>query len=589
MKLTHRLWQSSIYKRLFIAFIAATIPIYILAGILYSWASSLLRKDIVDSAETQSENYISGLNGTLDRFNSLQYDMLNDTYLIQLVNAYDILEPYRKIELIHFLRAKLVSIRNSSDLIVDTRLYLSNIGIEISAVDGYGLMKEDVITPAMLNDPYNIISYNDSLLIVAYPLESEYKDTPEIIVEIELRSSELKRGAQAALEKEFTGALVLGLGSNANNIIAVADDKLEQPIKEHYRKLVKVESESSNELPPADLDKDYIFVHSDLTESRLYVDHYLYKPTMFRTISEYIQWFWLFFGATVMMVALYLYYINRVINKPMVKLVRAFKRVEEGNFELNIRHDKDDEFGYLYERFNEMLINMKVSIDEVYNQQIHRQNAELKQLQSQINPHFLYNCLFSIIRLIKMQKDEEAVQFTNQLAKYFQFITRNKRDTVPLENEASHARNYVMLQLARFSDRVSVEFGEVPDSLKPLSVPRLIIQPLVENAFVHGLENVTEGGMLRVSFLDEWERAVVVVEDNGEDSDNGLAKLNALLTGDQEAQEITGILNVHKRLQYSYGAGSGLRASRSELGGLKIELIIERKGAMADVSDVNRG
>uniref|UniRef100_UPI00137593B5 sensor histidine kinase n=1 Tax=Paenibacillus luteus TaxID=2545753 RepID=UPI00137593B5 len=188
---------------------------------------------------------------------------------------------------------------------------------------------------------------------------------------------------------------------------------------------------------------------------------------------------------------------------------RAFKRVEEGNLDLNIRHHKDDEFGFLYERFNEMLVNLQISIDEVYNQQIHRQNAELKQLQSQINPHFLYNCLFSIIRLIKMQKEDEAVQFTNQLAKYFQFITRNTRDTVPLENEAAHARNYVMLQLTRFSDRVTIDFGDIPEKLKPISVPRLIIQPLVENAFVHGLENVTEGGLLRVSFAEESGKAII--------------------------------------------------------------------------------
>src|SRR5690606_3162253 len=243
-------------------------------------------------------------------------------------------------------------------------------------------------------------------------------------------------------------------------------------------------------------------------------------PTMFKTISQYYKWFWLFFCVTIIIVALYLYYINRIINKPMVKLVRAFKRIEEGNLELNIRHDREDEFGYIYERFNEMLINLKISIDEVYNQRIHLQNAELKQLQSQINPHFLYNCLFSIIRLIKMQKDDEAVNFTNQLAKYFQFITRNSRDTVLLENEVAHARNYVMLQLARFSDRLSIEFEDLPASLKPYSVPRLIIQPLVENAFVHGLENVLEGGILRVTFLDEPEhdRFIVVVEDNGENS-----------------------------------------------------------------------
>lgn len=125
-----------------------------------------------------------------------------------------------------------------------------------------------------------------------------------------------------------------------------------------------------------------------------------------------------------------------------------------------------------------------------------------------------------------MDKFEEAIRFTDQLAKYFRFITRNKRDTVPLEQEVDHARNYVMLQLSRFSDRVSVSFEDVPDSLKPIGVPRLLMQPLVENAFVHGLENVDEGGLLRVSFRARSDGAIISVEDNGEDAELQLTRMN---------------------------------------------------------------
>jgi two-component system sensor histidine kinase YesM len=586
MRPSHRQWQFSIFKRLIIAFIIATIPIYILAGILYSWATGMLRQDIVNSAETQSENYIRELNSTFKRFNSLQYDMMNDTYLVQLVNAYDILESYRKIELINFLRAKLVSIRNSSDLIFDVRLYLSPIHVEISAVDGYGELKENAVPAEKLENPYNVISYKNKLLMVAFPLDSSLSGTPELVVEIELRATELKRSLKAAVEREFTGAMVLGLSSSSDKIIAVKKMELFPLIEQSY-----TSNKATEQLTEASFAKkavDYIYMRSVEPESGIYLDHFLYKPTMFRSVIPYIQWFWLFFAATIIMVGLYLLYINRAINKPLVKIVRAFKRVEEGNLDLNIRHHKDDEFGFLYERFNEMLVNLQISIDEVYNQQIHRQNAELKQLQSQINPHFLYNCLFSIIRLIKMQKEDEAVQFTNQLAKYFQFITRNTRDTVPLENEAAHARNYVLLQLTRFSDRVTINFGDIPEKLKPISVPRLIIQPLVENAFVHGLENVTEGGLLRVSFAEESGKAIIVVEDNGEASEEGLVKLQALLSEKHEVAEVTGTLNVHRRLKYSYGLESGLQVERSELGGLKVKMIIEWDGEMAHVPDADR-
>ncbi len=586
MKPSHRKWQFSIYKRLIIAFIIATIPIYILAGILYSWATGMLRQDIVDSAETQSENYIREMNGMFKRFNSLQYDMMNDMYLVQLVNAYDILESYRKIELINFLRAKLVSIRNSSDLIFDVRLYLSSIAVEISAVDGYGELQKNAVPAEKLVNPYNVISYNNKLLIVAFPLDSSLSGLPELVVEIELRATELKRSLKSAAERDFTGAIVLGLSSSSDKIISVNKTELSPLIEKSYAS--NMDAEKLTEASFADTAEDYIYVRSVEQESGIYLDHFLYKPTMFRSVIPYIQWFWLFVAATIIMVGLYLIYINRVINKPLVKIVRAFKRVEEGNFDLNIRHDKDDEFGFLYERFNEMLVNLQISIDEVYNQQIHRQNAELKQLQSQINPHFLYNCLFSIIRLIKMQKEAEAVQFTNQLAQYFQFITRNTRDTVPLENEAAHARNYVLLQLTRFSDRVTIDFGHIPERLKSISVPRLILQPLVENAFVHGLENATEGGLLRVSFLEQTGKAIIVVEDNGEASEEGLQRLQALLAEEQEVAEVTGTLNVHRRLKYSYGPGSGLQVERSELGGLKVKMIIEWDGEMAYVPNADR-
>ncbi|WP_141501068.1 HAMP domain-containing protein, partial [Paenibacillus luteus] len=361
MRPSHRQWQFSIFKRLIIAFIIATIPIYILAGILYSWATGMLRQDIVNSVETQSENYIRELNSTFKRFNSLQYDMMNDTYLVQLVNAYDILESYRKIELINFLRAKLVSIRNSSDLIFDVRLYLTPIHVEISAVDGYGELKENAVPAEKLENPYNVISYKNKLLMVAFPLDSSLSGTPELVVEIELRATELKRSLKAVAEREFTGAMVLGLSSSSDKIIAVKNTELSPLMEQSY-----TSNKATEQLTEGSFAKkavDYIYMRSVEPESGIYLDHFLYKPTMFRSVIPYIQWFWLFFAATIIMVGLYLLYINRAINKPLVKIVRAFKRVEEGNLDLNIRHHKDDEFGFLYERFNEMLVNLQISID----------------------------------------------------------------------------------------------------------------------------------------------------------------------------------------------------------------------------------
>ncbi|WP_217591990.1 sensor histidine kinase [Cohnella sp. GbtcB17] len=584
-KSARRRFGKSIYSKLIIAFIVAMLPIYVLAIFLYSWGTSMFRQDILKSAHTQAFNYVNDLGHTFKRFNTLQYETMNDEMVIRLMNAHDVLEPYRQIELINSIRSKLFSIKNSSDLISDVRVYMPQLKIQISAVEGYSQLEPDLISASLMRAPYKVIFERHSYLIEAYPLEDMSGSIPDLIVEVELNEREMRRSIEAAVGRDYTGAIMLSM-SQEGNIAVILNPELTEWLNNHM--VVELPSKASITDSVSIDGKQYIHVRSAISETGLFLDQYLYKNDMFRSVTERVVWFSLFFVITFLAVALFLFYINKAINKPLVRIVRAFRHVEDGNFDFNIRHAVDDEFGDLYQRYNEMLAKLKTLIEEVYDQQLHRQNAELKQLQSQINPHFLYNCLFSIIRLIKMDKQEEAVKFTDQLAQYFRFITRSTRDTVPLEQEAEHARNYVMLQLARFSDRVSVEYDQVPDTLKPISVPRLIMQPLVENAFEHGLERVDAGGILRVRFSVKPDRFMIIVEDNGEDADQHLARLNELLAETNESREVTAILNIHRRLAFTFGAGSGIQAERSELGGIKVSIMIVPDRGDSHVQDVNR-
>ena len=117
------------------------------------------------------------------------------------------------------------------------------------------------------------------------------------------------------------------------------------------------------------------------------------------------------------------------------------------------------------------------------------QRAELKQLQSQINPHFLFNSYFLLHRLIKSRNFERAVEISKNMGTYFQFITRNASDTVSLLREYEHAEIYADIQSLRFEGRIAVEVEPLPLCCQSIMVPRLIIQPSIENAFAHRLEN----------------------------------------------------------------------------------------------------
>jgi two-component system sensor histidine kinase YesM len=150
---------------------------------------------------------------------------------------------------------------------------------------------------------------------------------------------------------------------------------------------------------------------------------------------------------------------------------------------------------------------------------------------------------------------------------------------VPLSDEINHAEAYIRIQMARFSNRIETRIEPVPDGIERQWVPKLILQPLIENAYTHGLGTKLEEGLVILSFVRSEQVLQVVIEDNGDElQDSTLAELHGRLTrmNDNMVEETTGIINVHKRLQLKFGKEYGLIAERSKLGGLKITMKLPR-------------
>lgn len=272
---------------------------------------------------------------------------------------------------------------------------------------------------------------------------------------------------------------------------------------------------------------------------------------------------------------IFIWYTRKAVHRPLNILVQAFERVKSGNLDEHIYHGKEDEFSYLYLAFNEMEDRLSQLIDEVYVQKNLVQKAQLKQMQAQINPHFLYNSFFILSRRIKRQDYDGAEEFAVHLGNYFKYLTRDGADFIPLRQEAEHARSYAAIQQARFSGRVKVAFGDLPENYRDLLVPRLIIQPLLENAFDHGLENKVSGGILQVCFIAREDGIRIQVEDNGEEAgDEDILRMKEALEG-QDAEEVTGIVNIHRRLKIYFHGKSGLLVERSSLGGVAVTIEIQ--------------
>lgn len=291
------------------------------------------------------------------------------------------------------------------------------------------------------------------------------------------------------------------------------------------------------------------------------------------TLRNYMYLAWFVIG---ILALFFVYYTQKTIHQPMKKLLKAFESVKEGNLDEQIQTDQEDEFSYLYRGFNDMGKQINHLVNEVLLQKNLIQRTELKQLQAQINPHFLYNSFFVLSRRVKRRDYEGAEQFATLLGKYFRFLTRNGTDFVELSQEVEHARCYSDIQGTRFRQRIRMEFGDLPECYQSIKVPRLILQPLLENAFGHGLEDKIQDGILRVRF-EEKEGIRIHVEDNGESlTDEMLKHMRNSLNG-EEQEEITGIVNIHKRLQLYFEGKAGLSLERSPLGGLDVCIWIEGK------------
>ena len=182
--------------------------------------------------------------------------------------------------------------------------------------------------------------------------------------------------------------------------------------------------------------------------------------------------------------------------------------------------------------------------------------------------------------MIKTGDCENAQDFALHLGQYFQYLTKGGQEAVPLADEYAHAASYMSIQRGRMGERVDLAMDPLPEDCYRLKVPRLILQPLLENAFEHGVRGARVGVVVRVSFESELQVLKIRVEDSGVGiSDCDIERLNRIVAGDLPGDESIGILNIHRRIEIRYGEGSGLAFSRSPYGGLRAELSIRREEA----------
>lgn len=240
------------------------------------------------------------------------------------------------------------------------------------------------------------------------------------------------------------------------------------------------------------------------------------------------------------------------VARPIRQLEKAMEEVEKGSLATEVGVVGSAEIASLSTHFLSMLDRIRELMQEIRNKEQFLRASELKTLYSQINPHFLYNTLDTIVWLAEFGNTERVISVSKAMARFFRLSLRGGSETTTVRDELDHVRQYLFIQKERYQDKLSYEI-QAEDGLMDISIPKILLQPLVENAIYHGLRKMPGGGMIRITARKgEKDELLLAVEDNGggfEDAEKGKDPLR--LGG-------VGLKNVAERIRLYYGEDYGL-------------------------------
>ena len=264
-------------------------------------------------------------------------------------------------------------------------------------------------------------------------------------------------------------------------------------------------------------------------------------------------------GACALTVALVIaFLLSKSITQPIHALQHTMHQVEQGDLNVRCGVTAGNELGQLSDSFNHMIATTQSLMDETARVAEQKRISEWRALQAQIQPHFLYNTLDSIIWMSHAGRNAEVVEMTSALASLLRRSIGTGSDTNTLAEELDHVKSYLTIQKMRYNEKLQYELDMDPQTADCL-LPKLILQPLVENAIYHGIKVKQTGGTVRVESILEEDRLLITVEDDGVGmTEEQIARIFEKKQSDAESTKI-GVYNVNERLQYYFGSEASMR------------------------------
>lgn len=273
--------------------------------------------------------------------------------------------------------------------------------------------------------------------------------------------------------------------------------------------------------------------------------------------------------------------ISREITKPIRSLRDSMRKVQNGQFDTHVEVITENEIGSLGRSFNLMTSEIQALMEQNVYEQKQKRKSELKALQAQINPHFLYNTLDSIIWMSEAGENDEVVEMTSALARLLRQSISNDKEEVELEKEIEYVKNYLTIQKMRYKDKLEFLIYVDP-RVAHVPIIKLVLQPLVENAIYHGIKYKETKGNLKIYARPVDGRVEIVVADDGIGMDEDVMEHIFDEHRKEQKRNGVGVPNVQKRLKLQYGSEYGIRYESVKGAGTKAVITIPVDGGRTD-------
>lgn len=567
MKWLNRL---TIFPKLVLTFMLILIPLVGISLMMNMQSETLVRNEITRSMQSKANTYTQSLEYSFGPLITLQQQFAADDDIINLAYASVVMSDELYTQSIKNVQKKMLILKFMGSYVADAFVLFPAIDRKVSAASFDTVAPQEAAALNRVTDPFEspFLQYGGRLwLSTPYPATGPVGNGFTIAMEI---SGEAIRQSLSGYQPG--GALLMSDHPDWYESGGTLPSDL-GATRELIRSRLAAGQTNGYITIPGEKSRFYAFFEKSPKLGLTFV-LFVQEDSFLGPIREHGAWVWRIAFAALLVMVIFAYRLYRTIHHPLRQLVGAFKSLEKGDLSVKLHYPSGDEFNYLYVQFNRTVSRLDELIKELYVQKYQLKAAELKQLQSQINPHFLYNSLFNLYRLAKMQEIDKIIPFTKHLGEYFKYVTKNA-DHVTLEQEVNFCRAYVAIQTIRFEDHITVSFGRLPAAVAAIAVPKLFLQPLIENCYHHGLEDRAEPGHIGISFTQLEINAEIVVEDDGSSmNEERLAGIQLMLDCPEAPADSEGLRNVQQRIKLHFGAEAGLRADRGASGGLRITITI---------------